>query len=219
MGSRLVAAAGLSAVALLGATAFAGQASARSSLPPLVHQAAAASQAAGIPAKGACYSENSDDGGGGVLSTATDDYAGYTSAGAAGFIVKKSCTIKTVTVTGVYGGGSGPADSVTVTFYRNRLGEPGKVIGTPATISAGLGNPDFVLDIPTVKLTKGRYFVSVQASMDYRLVGGWYWELTQDQQGKVDQWENNGGAFGVCPTWDDVTTCVDEGNDFMVALS
>lgn len=218
MQSRILAAAGISATALIAATSFAGQASAHNSASSVVHTTAAATHAA-APAKGACYTQDGADSMVGILSTDTDDPAGYSSAGAVDFQVKKSCTIGTVVATGVYAGGSGPADSATVTIYKSKKGLPGKVVNAQ-TVKSGLETPVLNLSLKKpVKLGKGSYFLSVVTSMDYNVKGGWYWELTSAQNGAVDVWENYGGAFGICPTWTHVVDCQGYGNDFIVTMS
>lgn len=35
----------------------------------------------------------------------------------------------------------------------------------------------------------------------------------------MDVWENNGGGFGLCPTWTHVVDCQGYGNDFIVTMT
>lgn len=217
MSSRILAAAGLSATALIAATSFTS-ASAHVADSPVVRTAASTAHAAGV-AKGACYTQDGVASGVAILSTDTDDPAGNSSAGAVDFRVKKSCTIGTVMADGVYAPQDGVADSATVTFYRSKQGLPGKIISSQTTKS-GLESSFFNLSLKKpVKLGKGSYFVSVVASMDYNVEGGWFWSLTESQKGAVDVWENYGGGYGICPTWTHVVDCQGYGNDFIVSLS
>jgi len=183
-----------------------------------VVQHSAASSAAAKPAAAACYSNTGADSGTGILSTDTDNPAGNSSIGAVDFTVKKKCVIKTVLATGVYAAGAGPADSFTVTFYKNKAGFPGKVV-TAQTVSPPDGNPVLNLSIKAVKLKKGKYFASVQASMDYTLKGGWFWETTDSAQNSIDVWENYGGGFGNCTTWGSLSQCFGLNRDFIVTLA
>ncbi len=208
--------AGVSAAALIAATAFAGQASAHSTDAAVARHAV--SHQAAVPAKGACYSQTGADSGTGILSTKTADPAGYSSIGAFDFAVKRRCVITNVAATGVYAGGSGPSDSFTVKFYKARKGLPGKVIAK-RTIRGDFPSPVLSLDIRKVVLTKGKYFASVQGSMDYGVVGGWYWETTNAPLGAIDVWQNYGGAFNNCTTWAGLDQCFGFNSDFIATLS
>ena len=221
MASRTLAVAGVTAAALATAFTFTGTASAHTTGSAVAHHAVTATKAA--PAKGGCYSNNdpAGDTGVGVTSANYSDNESDNTQGAVDFSVKKSCVITKVTTTGIYYNGSGPADSVNVIFYKNTKGEPGKVVkeydNLKYTDSTGTGA--LAVKIKKTTLKKGKYFVTVAANMTLGTGGQWGWELTSNQKGAMDQWENQGGGFGVCPTWGDVLSCVGFGNDFMVALS
>ncbi len=223
MRSRIIPAVGLSVAALAAATAFAGTADANGhSTSAVTHRSVGNISGLAQSNAKACYKLTTNDSGVGIASqTATDD-PGVDSAGAAGFTVRKSCKITKVQTVGVYYNGSGPADSVTVTFSKVRKGHPGKVVSSQKNLkytdATGIGSLGTTLKKP-VTLSKGHYFVSFTANMDLSPGGQWGWELSSDQKGKVDQWQNQGGGFGVCPTWNDVLTCTGYGNDFMVSLS
>lgn len=219
MRSGILPAVGLSAAALVAATTFAGTASAHNTTPNVVHQGTVANTAPASTAKGACYKQNKNDSGVGIVSQKFGDDPGYNSEGAADFTVKKRCTIGTVVANGVYFNGTGPATSETVTFYKAKKGVPGKVIKAQTVKGKDSAGTFTIALKKAVKLKKGSYFVSVVANMDLSAGGEWGWELTSDQSGNIDQWQNDGGAFGVCPTWGNVTDCVGYGNDYMVVLS
>ena len=212
-----------SAFAVVAAVSLAGSATASSagSAPGLVHGTSTHSTptSAAQPAKGACYSENIDDSLTGIVSINTDDGSGWTSSGAVDFQVKKKCKITQVDATGVYAAGSGPADSFDVNFYKSKKGLPGKLVKTQ-NISGDFSSPVLSLTIKPVKLKKGDYFVSVVGNMNFSDVGGWFWELSTGQYGKYDSaFQNTGGAFGFCPTWEGVADCYGYSGDYMVALS
>jgi hypothetical protein len=223
MRSRTFAVAGVTAAALAAATAFAGTASAHNTGGAAVTQHAVSQTAvAKVDAK-ACYTNNdpSGDTGIGVTSANYSDDSTLDTQGAADFTVKKKCVISKVTTTGIYYNGSGPATDVNVIFYKNKKGVPGAVVkeydNLKYTDSTGTGA--LAVKIKKTTLKKGKYFVTVAANMTLGSGGQWGWELTSNQKGAIDQWENQGGGFGVCPTWDDILTCVGFGNDFMVTLS
>jgi hypothetical protein len=210
--------------ALAAATAFAGTASAHNAGSAVTHHAVTAAKAA--PAKkGTCYTNNdpSGDTGVGIASENDSDDSGVDSQGAVDFTVKKKCVVGTVQTTAVYYNGSGPANSVNVIIYKNTKNKPGKVVkevdNLKYTDSTGLGSLGVKLGKKAITLKKGKYFVTVVANMTFSTGGQWGWELTSNQVGKADQWENQGGEFGVCPSWGDVLSCTGYGNDFMVTVS
>jgi hypothetical protein len=219
MRSRTLAVAGVTTAALAAATALAGTASAHNTIGSMASTHAVTSHVA--PAKGACYDNQSGDTGVGIASENDSSDSGIDSQGAVDFKVKKKCVIKSVQTTGVYYNGSGPADSVNVIFWKNKKGEPGKIVKEYDNLkysdSTGLGS--LGVKVKKTKLKKGNYFVTVAANMTLSAGGQWGWELSSNQIGNMDQWENQGGEFGVCPSWGDVLTCVGYGNDFMVTLS
>lgn len=221
MNSRVLPIAGIGTIALIAAASFSGAASASSSgaTPLGVVHSSATHAGAQTPKSKTCYSGNSGDSGTGIVSINTDDSSGWTSAGAVDFRVRRKCTITEVDATGVYAAGSGPADSVVVTFYKARKGLPGKVVHKQ-TVKGDFASPVYNLAIKRVKLTKGTYFVSVVANMTFSEVGGWFWEISTTQQGRFDSaFENTGGAFGFCPTWTALQSCYGYSGDYMVSLS
>lgn len=69
-------------------------------------------------------------------------------------IGKRTCKVKSITVVGEYYNGlGGPADSETVTFYKNSKKSPGKVVDSQTVVGAdnGLGTFDIALDTVTLK--------------------------------------------------------------------
>jgi len=130
--------------------------------------------------------------------------------------------VQSVTVSGSYFNGSGPAVSETVTFYADSAGKPGAVVKSltaTGTDSAG----SFVIRMPEkVKLRPGTYWVSVVANMDFGAGGEWGWATRLVQNGGASQWQNPGDGFATgCTTWSDQATCTGgiAGPDFMFALN
>ncbi len=176
-----------------------------------------------ITKKAPCYTnfDPAYDTGVAIASENDSEDSGINSRAIANFTVTKKCIVNMVSTVGQYYDGAGPADSVDVTFYKNQGGRPTKIVNEQDNLSyndtTGLGSLTAFLDPVTLK--KGSYFVSFVANMTLSQGGQWGWELTSNQVGPMDQWENQGGEFGVCPTWGDVLTCTGYGNDFMVTLS
>jgi hypothetical protein len=221
MRSRILAVAGISAAALAAATAFAGTAGAHSAPGAMVHGHAAVSHAS--VTKGSCYSNMADDAADGVLSQNFTDsgFDIYDAAGAADFAKGKKCkSITKVTTVGQYFNGAGPADSVNVLFYKGGGSTPGGVTkeydALSYTDSTGLGSLG-----TTIPKTKGKHggWVSVVANMAFASGGEWGWEISTDQPGNPDVWENPGGGFGVCSSWDTNVDCIGVAGDYMVTLA
>jgi len=174
------------------------------------------------------YDQNDNDSGIGITSqnfeTSLD---AYDNQGADDFKVPAGFTwkVKEVTVTGVYYNGAGPAPSVHVTFYKNLGGLPNsaKVVADyPAIVPADNGFGSFVIALPTgAKLKPGKYWVSVQANMDFAIGGQWGWETRTVQSGLPAAWQNPGDGFATgCTTWGYENVCIaaGQGPDKMFAL-
>jgi hypothetical protein len=114
----------------------------------------------------------------------------------------------------IYGG---PATSENVYIYK--AGKK-KTKGLPGTLVMEFDNlvgtddaGTFTVTLPrkSLRLKAGTYFVSVAANMAAG-TGKWGWYTTtagSQTFGSPADWENPGGAFGVCPTYAVETTCVD----------
>jgi hypothetical protein len=214
MRSRILAVAGLSIAALAAATTLASGANAAHGSATLGHGGTMQSH---VAAAKSCYSHTGTftDG---LVSNVMSDQATLTATGAADFKLKKACTVKTVVAYGAYL--ATPAtQSEVVTFYKAKKGEPGKTISTQ-TVKGKDASGVFTIKLKkAVKLGAGSYFVGVQANTNS--AAPWYWVYDATASGGVDQWENPGGGYGVCPTWGPVTTCsgANDGTDFEVTLS
>ncbi len=151
----------------------------------------------------------------------------YDAQGADDFIVPKGKEwhVKEVDVDGLYFNGSGPATSYNVVFYKDNGGTPGKIADdchNAAYTDAGAGSPA----IPCRASFKGgkngkRYWVSVQANMDFSAGGEWGWGTNNTVRGIESRWVNPGDGFATgCTTYTQTTTCIasGEGGDFSYAL-
>jgi hypothetical protein len=170
------------------------------------------------------YDQNSNDSGSGIVSDNFDSgsFPSYTDQAADDFTVPSGhkWIVGEVDVTGVYFNGPGPADGVNVFFYKDKKGKPGKLVkeidGATYTDN-GIGS--FAVQTGKVKLKQGKYWVSVQADMNFSGgAGEWGWEVNTVQTGNPAMWQNPGGGFAVCPTWDTLQTCLGFGPDLMFAL-
>jgi uncharacterized membrane protein len=183
------------------------------------------------------YDQNDNDSGVGISSQNFESaFDAYDDQGADDFVVPAGhkWVIKTVSVTGVYYNGSGPAVSENVFIYKNSGGLPGALkYEADGVVGTDNGTGSFVINIPKLgnvgkAIAKGgataakTYWVSVQINMDFGVGGQWGWEGRLIQGGNNPAaWQNPGGGFGACSTWGVETTCVGDfgqGPDFMFKL-
>jgi VWFA-related protein len=105
-----------------------------------------------------------------------------------------------VDVQGFYFGNGprGPAGSVNVFIYGDQGNLPGSLLCTYRRLRpvSGLANGNFTLDLPQPCLVAtGRYWVAVQANMDFPAAGQWGWrERTQGRE-RTSVWRNPGGGY------------------------
>jgi hypothetical protein len=163
------------------------------------------------------YDQTDNDSGIGITSQNFEaSFDQYDNMGADDFKVPKGVIwkVKEVSVAGVYYNGSGPADSVRVGFYKDAAGLPGELVKeypTAAITSDNFGSFVIKLD-KAVKLKKGKYWVSVQANMDFAVGGQWGWNGRTVQSGAAAAWQNPGDGFGTgCTTWAAESTCIPSG--------
>jgi hypothetical protein len=139
----------------------------------------------------------------------------FTSFTADDFVVPggESWQVTEVHAQGVYFNGTGPANNFNVFFYQDSGGLPGTIVYTrtaqPYVESGGLF--EVFLTAP-VTLAPGTYWVSVQAHMSFDPNGQWGWTERTVQSNSPAAWQNPGGGFGLCPTWDVRTTCLGAGD-------
>src|SRR5262249_6806606 len=117
-------------------------------------------------------------------------------------------------VTGTYfnhAGGGGPARSENVVFYARGNRAPGKVIKAYDEV---LGAPDgppgsFLITLPRpLMLGAGKFWVSVQANMDYGSSGEWAWRNRAVRRGIKAAWKNPPGAFNTgCANYQHAQHC------------
>jgi hypothetical protein len=128
-----------------------------------------------------------------------------------------SWQIEAVEVQGVYFNGTGPAASVNVWFYANGTagGIPNVPVGNPVCQFLNLPpvhlTPpgSFAVQIPAgCCLASGTYWMVFQVNMDFTPFGQWGWTDRTVQFNNAAAWQNPGGGFGACPTWNRKLVCI-----------
>jgi hypothetical protein len=137
----------------------------------------------------------------------------------------KGWNVQGMRAQGVFFGGTGPCDSVSVAFYKDAAGLPGAQQGTTQT---GAGSPSgtHTLVFPTSqKLAKGAtYWASMWCTMPFSTgQGEWGWTDRTVTSGNTAAWENPQDGFATgCTTWQPVPNCFggqNDGNDLVFALA
>ncbi len=173
---------------------------------------------------GTLHDQNSDDNGIGISSQNFESaFDAYDDQGADDFKIGLGhiWKIKVVNVTGVYYNGSGPAVSENVTIYKNSGGFPGAVMASQTITGLDTGGSFSITLAPAVTLNSGKYWISVQANMDFNVGGQWGWETRNTQYRLGAEWQNPGDGFSTgCTTYTNLLTCIPsgEGPDFMYSL-
>lgn len=215
---------------VVGLAASPGYATSASQAPSLVARGRAAVAPAAPSGLQLLYDQNDNDAGVGIVSQDFTDsgFDIYDASGADDFTVPTghSWRVQAVVVTGVYFQCTvcGPADSQTVTIYRNTGGLPGAVVRAFAGLHGQDTAGSFRIKLPGtgVPLRAGRYWVSVQATMAYAAGGEWAWETRSVVQGgSPAAWQNPGDGFSTgCTTYTNMASCIvaGQGPDFMFAL-
>jgi hypothetical protein len=167
-----------------------------------------------------CYSQAGTDTGNAIVSQNFESsFDQYDAQAADDFKVKKGkvCNATGLNVTGQYFNGSGPARDVDVTFYKNSGGHPGAATKAYANLAYTNG-ASFNVKFPSKAKLKGTNWVSAVANLDFGAGGEWGWEVQSEIKGNEANWQNPGGGFGLCPSWDTITNCIGVSGDFMFDL-
>ena len=170
------------------------------------------------------YDQMGDDSGNGINSQNFEEqYDAYDDEAADDFIVPDGVRwkITEVDMAGYYN--EGPADNMTVTFYKDRHGRPGRLVKQFTVVAPDSGlDGSFPIDLAgSVTLKPGHYWVSIVADQRFDFAGEWSWAVSDT--GAVNEpamWRNPGGGFAIgCTEWTAVTTCVDYlKGDYLFAL-
>jgi hypothetical protein len=191
-----------------------------SAAPSATHHGQAQAAAAVSP-DATCASNAGTDTGNAIVSQDFTDsgYDIYDSEAADDFTLSAPCVANGLSVTGQFFNGSGPADSLNITYYKNKSSHPGKVVKALTGLDASTG-PSFNVKHGKVKLKAGHFWVSPQVVMAFGggTTGEWGWEVQTEESGVEANWQNPGGGFGVCPSWDTITNCIGVSGDFMFTV-
>ena len=170
------------------------------------------------------YDQTANDSGAGIVSQNFEStFDAYDNQAADDFVVPMGSKwlVKEVDVNGAYFNGSGPAMSQNVTFYKDKKGKPGAVVAEfMEVMGKDNGTGSFSIKLPkTVKLAGGKYWVSVQANMDFGVGGEWAWENQTTVEGKGAAWQNPGDGFGTgCIKYTTESSCISGYGDHMFML-
>ncbi len=95
-------------------------------------------------------------------------------------------------------GPRGPAGLVNVFIYGEQNNLPAALLCSYRRLRpvSGLANGNFTLDLPQpCSLASGRYWVAVQANMDFPVAGQWGWRDRTAGRERTSVWRNPGGGF------------------------
>jgi hypothetical protein len=169
------------------------------------------------------YGQLDNDNGVAVVSQHFDTkFLKYDSHAADDFKIRTKAVIKQIEVDGVYFSGTGPANNVHVTIYKDASGALGPVVqDVPhAPYSDPSGTGSFLVQVPNFRLRPGSYWLSVYVNMPFRL-GEWGWSTNNLLRHHPSLWQNPGNGFASgCTAWEKTTSCImsGEGPDFAFAL-
>src|SRR5437588_3285995 len=150
------------------------------------------------------YDQYDNAGGNASLSQQFDDLPTFSADLADDFVVPSGETwnVDSIDADGVYFNGSGPSTDFNVFFYADNAGLPGTQVYSATGQSYAQVGTTFTVTLTTpAVLTEGTYWVEVQAHMPFTPNGEWGWTDRTVQSNNPAAWQNPGGGFGLCPTW------------------
>src|SRR5919106_1105800 len=147
----------------------------------------------------------------GTLSSSLSDFPAFSSDAADDFVIPAGQTwnVQSVDADGMYMSGVGPAASFNVFFYADNAGLPGAQVYSALNQPFSVAGSTFTVNLPTAAvLSRGTYWVEIQANMMFVPNGAWGWTDRTVQSNQLATWQNAGGGFGVSPIWTLKTTSV-----------
>jgi hypothetical protein len=170
------------------------------------------------------YGQSDNDNGQGIVAQNFETaFDAYDSEAADDFTVPagKIWKVTEIHVDGTYFDGAGSADSFNVSFYASKTGA--LIQSCPDAsyyfdTQADLGS-EYIRC--AARLKKGRYFVAIQANMDFSAGGQWGWLTNDTVRQRPSLWRNPADGFQTgCIEFEATATCIDaeEGGDFSFAL-
>jgi hypothetical protein len=158
-------------------------------------------------------------------------YDAYDDQAADDFFVPANTSWKIVGVgiQGLYFNGPGPADSFNIFLYTDTANEPGVLRITRSNMAYTLNGTDqFRIKVnPAINVPASpsprHLWISVQANLDFAggLGGQFGWTDRTIANNSGAAWQNPGGGFGVCPSWDILDNCfggLNDGDDMVYLL-
>ncbi len=194
--------------------------------PQLTHQDAAPNQAVHPSRFKTLYDQTGNVSGTGVPSqNFEDEFDIYDDMLADDFVVPDGTRwkLRELEIEGTYFDGTGPAHSLNIAFYRNKHGLPGEVVARYDEINYADDHfGSFIVRLPeALKLKPGRYWMSVQANLDFSVEGEWGWLTATMIVDKPAVFQNPGDGFMTgCVTWAPIRSCISdfEDGDLLFAL-
>jgi hypothetical protein len=139
-----------------------------------------------------------------TLSATFTDFPTFGADLADDFVVPAGQTwnVDSIDADGVYFNGPGPAINWNVFIYANNGGLPGAVVYSTLNQPVSVVGTTFTVNLsPAACLTEGTYWIEIQANMTFVPNGEWGWTDRTVQSNNPAAWQNPGGGFGVCPSW------------------
>jgi subtilisin family serine protease len=164
------------------------------------------------------YDQTATPSGGGISSQQFESAnSSYNAMAADDFVIPATDSqwqVSRVVAEGFYANGTeGPAPYVNVKLFSNSSGVPGSPMCTYTGLAAGSGFSDsdgaLTINLPTsCGLSPGKYWLMVQADMDYNPNGSWYWGTRNVSSNGQYVWQNPGNGYGTgCTTWTSAGSC------------
>ena len=156
------------------------------------------------------YDQYNNASGTASLSATFDDFPTFSSDLADDFVVPAGQTwnVQSIDADGLYFNGPGPAFDWNVFIYTDCAGLPGTQIFSTLHQPVSVVGTTFTVNLPVpAVLGEGTYWIEIQANMDFGTQGEWGWTDRTVQSNNPAAWQNPGGGFGMCPTWNTKANC------------
>ncbi|MDC8004966.1 T9SS type A sorting domain-containing protein [Aureisphaera galaxeae] len=159
--------------------------------------------------------ENTSATGGGPPSQIFPDFPDFDCEAVDDFIISGAQTAAMCEIA-IIGSGTGipvdPANTVELTVYTDNAGVPGSVVFTESFLGTDVDpDGDGIFTLTPTSLTAlnpgVRYWVSVVPVMEFGVSGQWFWNSADDTNDDAALWQNPGGGFATCTTWDTFANC------------
>src|SRR6266545_2773249 len=157
------------------------------------------------------YDQYNNNGPNATLSATFTDFPTFSSDLADDFVVPggETWNVQSIDADGVYFNGPGPATNWNVFIYTDSSTLPGTLVYSTVNQPVSVVGTTFTVNLsPAAVLSPGTYWIEIQANMTFGTQGEWGWTNRTVQSNNGAAWQNPGGGFGICPTWNRKTICV-----------